>query len=155
MTVCSTYLLCFSASSGFPSLVGLWCVPRPYLPLTPPHLVLFRPHWITLSEDVHRSQLEECLLFCSYSPHLEVAELHKACQDVLGGRVKQLVKRQSVHKHRCSMGRGINFRVITSQDSENGSVILITDTHPLRNRSIRDHAPPLRGFEIHDMPSRS
>lgn len=49
---------------------------------------------------------------------------------MLGGRVKQLVTRQSVNRHRGSMDRGVSFRVVTSQDSENGSVILITAPPP-------------------------
>ncbi|KAN0100669.1 hypothetical protein V8E55_000653 [Tylopilus felleus] len=64
---------------------------------------------------------------------------------ILGGHVKRLVTRQSTNKHRGSMDRGVNLRVITSQDSENGSVILITappppyDVRPLASVS---HGPP-------------
>lgn len=49
---------------------------------------------------------------------------------MFGGRVKQLVTRQNVNGRRGSMDRGVSFSVVTSQDSENGSVILITAPPP-------------------------
>ena len=49
---------------------------------------------------------------------------------MFGGRVKRLVARKNVNKQRGSMDQGVNFRVVTSRDSENGSVILITAPPP-------------------------
>ncbi|KAF9229340.1 hypothetical protein BS17DRAFT_771321 [Gyrodon lividus] len=54
-----------------------------------------------------------------------------------GGRVKQFVTRHSASQYHSGMDRGASFRIVTSQDSENGSVILISappppyDAHPL------------------------
>ncbi|KAG6381218.1 hypothetical protein JVT61DRAFT_5621 [Boletus reticuloceps] len=64
---------------------------------------------------------------------------------MLGGRVKRLVTRQRDNKHRGSMDQGVDFRVVTSQDSENGSVILITappppyDVRPVTSPTVQAH----------------
>jgi hypothetical protein len=47
-----------------------------------------------------------------------------------GGRVKQFVVRHSASQYRSGMDSGVNFRIVTSQDSENGSVILISAPSP-------------------------
>lgn len=100
-----------------------------------------------LSEDVHGSGLEELVPETPTYPSLPSHQLHSHLfsprvsrvsksqtfikhAKMFGGRVKRLVTRQSVNKHRGSMDRGVNFRVVTSQDSENGSVILITAPPP-------------------------
>ena len=100
-----------------------------------------------LSEDAHGSRLEELVPETPIYPSLPSHQLHSHVfsprvsrvsksqtfvkhAKIFGGRVKRLVTRQNVNKHRGSMDRGVNFRVVTSQDSENGSVILITAPPP-------------------------
>ncbi|KIK94906.1 hypothetical protein PAXRUDRAFT_827517 [Paxillus rubicundulus Ve08.2h10] len=62
-----------------------------------------------------------------------------------GGRVKQFVVRHSASQYHSGMDSGVNFRIVTSQDSENGSVILISappppyDARPLT--PIPTHSP--------------
>lgn len=135
-----------TGTDTFPStLDGLEAWRESVAPGTPPSEELPSP----LSEDsVHGSQLEELLAETAMNPslpshllqshHLQSTRIPRASRSrtfikhakLLGGRVKQIVKRQSVQKYRGSMDRGVSFRVITSQDSENGSVILITAPPP-------------------------
>lgn len=101
-----------------------------------------------LSEDTHNSQLGELMpetatnhpslpsrqlrshYLSARVPRVSKSQTFIKHAKMFGGRVKQLVTRQSVNKYRGSMDRGISFRVVTSQDSENGSVILITAPPP-------------------------
>ena len=114
-----------------------------------------------LTEDVHGLRLEEPVSDTVFYPHAPVDQLyphhlsprvpHVSRSQIfmkrakmLGGRVKKLVTRQSVSKHRGSMDRGINFQVVTSQDSENGSVILITAPPPpydVGSLTVIPHSP--------------
>ncbi|KAF8140207.1 hypothetical protein EV363DRAFT_1311904 [Boletus edulis] len=65
---------------------------------------------------------------------------------MLGGRVKRLVTRQRDNKLRGSMDQGVDFRVVTRQDSENGSVILITAPPPPYDdvRPVVSHSPTVQ-----------
>lgn len=100
-----------------------------------------------LTEDVHGPQLEELMLETAIYPTMSFHQPHsrrlsprtpRASRSqtlmkrakMFGGRVKQLVTRQNVNGRRGSMDRGVSFSVVTSQDSENGSVILITAPPP-------------------------
>jgi len=114
-----------------------------------------------LTEDVHGSRLGELVPETPIYPSLPSHQLHSHLLSprtsrvsrsqtfikhakIFGGRVKRLVTRQSVHKHRGSMDRGVNFSVVTSQDSENGSVILITAPPPpydVRPVTLISHNP--------------
>ncbi|KAH0838345.1 hypothetical protein J3R83DRAFT_6624 [Lanmaoa asiatica] len=105
------------------------------------------PRSSPLSGDIHDSRLGELIPETVIYPSLPSRQPHSHHPSpraprvsksqtfmkhakMFGGRVKQLVTRQSVSKHRGSMDRDVSFRVVTSQDSENGSVILITAPPP-------------------------
>jgi hypothetical protein len=112
-----------------------------------------------LTEDVHGPRLEELVPETPTYPSMPSQQLHSHLfsprvsrvpgsqtfikhAKMFGGRVKRLVTRQSVNKHRGSMDRGVNFRIVTSQDSENGSVILITAPPPPYDaRPLISHNP--------------
>lgn len=118
-----------------------------------------------LSEDVHNSRLGELVpetttiypslrshqphphRLSPHSPRVSKSRTFIKHAKMFGGRVKQLVTRQGVNlnNHRGSMDRGVSFRVVTSQDSENGSVILITAPPPppydVRPPSLALHGP--------------
>lgn len=124
-------------------------IPRSEEPLSP------------LSEDVHNSRLgeptpETPTIHPSLPSHQlhshHLSRVHRVSRSktfvkhakMFGGRVKRLVTRQSVNKHRGSMDRGVSFRVVTSQDSENDSVILITAPPPpydVRPPALVPHSP--------------
>ncbi|KAF8560404.1 hypothetical protein OG21DRAFT_67842 [Imleria badia] len=113
------------------------------------------------SEDVHSSQLGELVpetpIYPSLPPHQPHSHLFSPHASrvsksqtfikhakMFGGRVKRLVTRQNVNKHRGSMDRGVNFRIVTSQDSDNDSVILITAPPPpydARPLALVSHGP--------------
>ena len=113
------------------------------------------------SEDVRGSRLGELVpdtpiypslpshqphshLFSSRTSRVSKSQTFMKHAKMFGGRVKRLVTRQNVNKHRGSMDRGVNFSVVTSQDSENGSVILITAPPPpydARPMALASHGP--------------
>ncbi|KAG9314408.1 hypothetical protein JVU11DRAFT_5205 [Chiua virens] len=97
------------------------------------------------SEDAHYSQTGEAIpetaiyadvpplhprRVSTRVPHVSRSRTFIKHAKRFGGRVKQLVTRRNINEYHGSMDRGVSFRVVTSQDSENGSVILITAPPP-------------------------
>ena len=114
-----------------------------------------------LTEDIHGPRLEEPVSetpvypstpfhqshsrrLSPHIPRVSRSQTFMKRAKMFGGRVKQLVTRQSVNKYRGSMDRGVSFNVVTSQDSENGSVILIAAPPPpydVRPLTFIPHSP--------------
>ncbi|KIJ68386.1 hypothetical protein HYDPIDRAFT_24673 [Hydnomerulius pinastri MD-312] len=73
----------------------------------------------------------------------------------LGGRMKQFVARHRANKYNGGMDRGVRFRIVTSQDSENGSVILISAPPPPYDARPLTPIPPRSPEEREILMARS